>query len=151
MGRVLSHYRLEEPLGAGGMAIVYRATDLKLGRAVAIELLTRQLAGDEGAKARLMREAQSASALDHPNIGVVYEIVDHDGEPFIAMALYEGETLQQRLEKGSLPLEEALAICRQILLGLQAAGASAMVLWRPLRRARAPSGECHENDARFAS
>ena len=76
VGRVLSHYRLEEPLGAGGMAIVYRATDLKLGRAVAIKLLTRQLAGDEGAKARLMREAQSASALDHPNIGVVYEIGD---------------------------------------------------------------------------
>lgn len=109
------------------MAIVYRATDLKLGRAVAIKLLTRQLAGDEGAKARLMREAQSASALDHPNIGVVYEIGDHDGEPFIAMALYEGETLQQRLEKGPLPLEEALAICRQILLGLQAAHAAGII------------------------
>jgi serine/threonine protein kinase/tetratricopeptide (TPR) repeat protein len=125
--RVLSHYRLEEPLGAGGMGVVYRATDLKLGRAVAIKLLSRQLAGDEGAKARLLREARSASALDHPNIGVIYEIGDHDGELFIAMALYEGETLKQRLEKGPLPLEEALAICRQILLGLQAAHAAGIV------------------------
>src|SRR5215471_17682852 len=67
VGRVLSHYRLEEPLGAGGMGVVYKATDLKLGRAVAIKLLSRQLAADETAKARFVREARAASALDHPN------------------------------------------------------------------------------------
>lgn len=121
IGRVLSHYRLEDRLGAGGMGMVYRAIDLKLGRAVAIKLLTRQLANDEGAKARFLREARSASGLDHPNIGVIYEVGDHDGELFIAMALYEGETLKQRLEKGRLPLGEALDVLRQISLGLEAA------------------------------
>src|SRR5215470_6351923 len=72
VGRVLSHYRLEERLGAGGMGVLYRATDLKLGRAVAIKLLARHLVSDEAAKARLIREARSASALDHPNIATIY-------------------------------------------------------------------------------
>ncbi len=127
VGRVLGHYRLEEPLGAGGMGVVYRATDLKLGRAVAIKLLARELARDEGAKARFLREARAASALDHPNIGVIHEIAEDDGELFIAMALYEGETLQQRLEKGPIPLEDALGILRQVSLGLQAAHAAGIV------------------------
>ena len=73
-GRVLSHYRLEERLGAGGMGMLYRATDLKLGRAVAIKLLARHLVSDETAKARFVREARAASALDHPNIATIYEI-----------------------------------------------------------------------------
>jgi serine/threonine-protein kinase len=110
----LSHYRLEERLGAGGMGVLYRATDLKLGRSVAIKLLARHLVGDETAKARFVREARAASALDHPNIGTVHEIGEEDGELFIAMALYEGETLKQRLEQGRLGVEEALAILRQV-------------------------------------
>src|SRR5215470_6055385 len=85
VGRVLSHYRLEERLGGGGMGVLYRATDLKLGRAVAIKLLARHLASDEAAKARFIREARSASALDHPNIATVYEIGEEDDELFIAM------------------------------------------------------------------
>src|SRR5215472_15787535 len=105
--RVLSHYRLEERLGAGGMGMLYRATDLKLGRAVAIKLLARHLVSDETAKARFVREARAASALDHPNIGTLYEIDEADGELFIAMALYEGETLKQRLERRRLSLKEA--------------------------------------------
>src|SRR5262245_19281060 len=105
-GRVLSHYRLEERLGSGGMGVLYRATDLKLGRAVAIKLLARHLASDETAKARFVREARAASALDHPNIATIYEIGEEQGELFIAMALYEGQTLKQRLEKGRLGVVE---------------------------------------------
>src|SRR5215467_4158812 len=121
VGRVLLHYRLEERLGAGGMGVLYRATDLKLGRAVAIKLLARHLVSDETAKARFVREARAASALDHPNIATIYEIEEAKGELFIAMALYEGETLQQRLEKGRFGVEEALEVLRQVALGLEAA------------------------------
>ena len=126
-GRVLSHYRLEERLGGGGMGLLYRATDLKLGRAVAIKLLARHLASDEAAKARFTREARSTSALDHPNIANVYEIGEADGELFIAMALYEGQTLRQRLEKGRLAVDETLTILRQVLLGLEAAHGAGIV------------------------
>src|SRR6266849_3971693 len=107
IGRVLSHYRLEERLGAGGMGLLYRATDQKLGRAVAIKLLARQLVSDETAKARFIQEARAASALDHPNIANVHDIGEEEGELFIVMALYDGETLKQRLEKGRLPVVDA--------------------------------------------
>ena len=126
-GRVLSHYRLEERLGAGGMGVLYRATDLKLGRAVAIKLLARHLVSDETAKARFVREARAASALDHPNIATIHEIGEEDGELFIAMALYEGETLKQRLEKGRLGVKEALEVLRQVALGLEAAHRAGIV------------------------
>jgi TolB-like protein/Tfp pilus assembly protein PilF len=118
---------LEERLGAGGMGVLYRATDLKLGRTVAIKLLGRHLVNDETAKARFVREARAASALDHPNIANIHEVGEADGELFIAMALYEGETLKQRLEKGRLAVDEALNILRQVLLGLEAAHGAGMV------------------------
>lgn len=121
VGRVLSHYRLEERLDAGGMGVLYRTTDLKLGRSVAVKLLARHLVSDETAKARFVREAQTASALDHPNIGTVYDICEQEGELFIVMALYEGETLKQRLERGRLSVDEALGILRQVAFGLEAA------------------------------
>jgi TolB-like protein/Tfp pilus assembly protein PilF len=127
VGRVLSHYRLEERLGAGGMGILYRGTDLKLGRAVAVKLLARHLVSDETAKARFIREARAASALDHPNIATIYEIGEEGGELFIAMALYEGETLKQRLSKGRLGVEEALDVLRQVSLGLEAAHRAGIV------------------------
>src|SRR5262249_7983750 len=126
-GRVLSHYRLEERLGAGGMGVLYRATDLKLGRAVAIKLLARHPGHDETAKARFIREARAASMLDHPNIANVHEIGEEDGELLIAMALYEGETLKQRLEKGRLGVEEALDVLCQVALGLEAAHRAGIV------------------------
>src|SRR6516164_1254211 len=126
-GRVLSHYRLDERLGAGGMGVLYRATDLKLGRAVAIKLLARHLVSDETAKARFVREARAASALDHPNIATIYEIGEADGELFISMALYEGETLEQRLERGQLSVQEALDVLRQVSLGLEAAHRAGIV------------------------
>jgi eukaryotic-like serine/threonine-protein kinase len=84
VGRILSHYRMEQLLGTGGMGVVYQATDLKLGRAVAIKLLTRHLAADQKAKVRFLRVARAASALDHPNIGVIHEIGEQDNELFIA-------------------------------------------------------------------
>src|SRR5215813_4640113 len=127
IGRMLSHYRLEERLGAGGMGVLYRATDLKLGRAVAIKLLARHLVSDETAKARFVREARAASALDHPNIANIHEIGEEGGELFIAMALYEGETLKQRLEKGRLGVQEALEVLRQAALGLEAAHRAGIV------------------------
>ncbi len=127
IGRVLSHYRLEELLGMGGMGVVYRATDLKLGRTVALKLLSPQMAADETAKARFLREARAASALDHPNIGVIHEVGEQDGELFIAMAFYEGESLKQRLDKGRLPLAEGLAVVRQLALGLEAAHQAGIV------------------------
>jgi TolB-like protein/Tfp pilus assembly protein PilF len=127
VGRVLSHYRLEERLGAGGMGLLYRATDLRLGRSVAIKLLARHLVSDETAKARFIREARSASALDHPNIATVHEIGEAEGELFIAMALYQGQTLGQRLEKGRLAVKEALDVLRQVALGLEAAHRAGIV------------------------
>jgi len=127
VGRVLSHYRLEGRLGAGGMGILYEAAGLKLGRAVAAKLLARHLVADETAKARFIREARAASALDHANIATIYEIGEEDGELFIAMALYEGETLKQRLEKSRFGVEEALDILRQVSLGLEAAHRAGIV------------------------
>jgi len=127
IGRVLSHYRLEGRLGAGGMGVLYRATDLKLGRAVAIKLLARHLVSDATAEARFVQEARAASALDHPNIATVHDIGEEDGELFIVMALYEGETLGQRLEKGRISVDEALAVVRQVTLGLEAAHRAGIV------------------------
>ncbi len=127
IGRVLSHYRLEEQLGAGGMGLLYRATDLTLGRAVAIKLLARSLATDETAKARFVQEARAASALDHPNIANIHDIGEVDGELFIVMALYEGETLKQRLKRGRLSADEVVRILRQLALGLEAAHRAGIV------------------------
>src|SRR5215468_6033513 len=104
VGRVLSHYRLEARLGAGAMGVLYRAMDLKLERAVAVKLLARHLVTDETAKARFAREARAASALDHPNIANVHDIGEEGGELFIVMALYEGETLNERLKRARLAL-----------------------------------------------
>ena len=127
IGCVLSHYRLEERLGAGGMGLLYRATDRALGRAVAIKLLARHLVSDPTAKARFIQEARAASALDHPNIGTVHDIGEVGGELFIVMALYEGETLRQRLEKGRLSVDELVLILRQVALGLEAAHRAGIV------------------------
>ena len=127
VGRVLSHYRLDERLGAGGMGVLYRATDLKLARAVAVKLLARHLVTDETAKARFVREARAASALDHPNIANVHDIGEEGGELFIVMALYEGETLRKRLEKARLAIDEALDVLRQVTLGLEAAHRAGIV------------------------
>ena len=117
-GRTVSHYRILEKLGAGGMGVVYKAHDTKLGRLVALKFLPPHLRHNQELKQRLTEEARAASALDHPNILVIYEIDETpDGDLFIAMALHEGATLRERMDAG-LPAIEALQIARQIASGL---------------------------------
>jgi Tol biopolymer transport system component/tRNA A-37 threonylcarbamoyl transferase component Bud32 len=121
LNQIISHYRIVEKLGAGGMGVVYKAEDLKLGRAVALKFLSAQLLESEEHKTRFLHEAQAAALLDHPNICTVYEIDEVDGQTFLAMALLEGRTLNQKIAVRPLPLEEALDIATQIAQGLQAA------------------------------
>ena len=122
IGTTVSHYRILDLLGRGGMGVVYRALDLKLDRPVALKFLSSQRGADEEHKRRFLREARTASALDHPNICTVYEIDEtHDGALFIAMALCEGETLRERISRGPLVIADALAIAGQIAAGLAGA------------------------------
>lgn len=118
IGETISHYRIIEKIGSGGMGDVYKAEDTKLQRIVALKFLPPELTRDEGARQRFLREARAASALDHPSIGTIHEIYEDEGCFFIAMACYEGETLAERIERGPLDIEEALAISNQIAQGL---------------------------------
>ena len=119
IGQTISHFKITEKIGEGGMGVVYLAQDLKLDRSVAIKVLPRQMSTDQEAKKRFIREAKTASALDHSNIGVIHDIDETaDGELFIVMAYYDGESLKQRLESGALGIEEALRIAIQIASGL---------------------------------
>jgi serine/threonine protein kinase/Tol biopolymer transport system component len=119
IGSTISHYRILDRLGGGGMGVVYKAVDLKLDRPVALKFLAGQRGASEESKQRFIREARAASALDHPNICTIYEIDETgDGALFIAMALCEGETLRDRIERGPLPLAEAVGIAEQIAAGL---------------------------------
>jgi len=121
VGSTISHYKILEKLGSGGMGDVWKAEDTKLGRPVALKLLASHLLRDEEAGKRFQREARAAAALSHPNITTVHEIDEADGQTFLALEYVEGETLEQRIDKGPLPLPEALDIAQQIAAGLQAA------------------------------
>lgn len=119
IGATIYHYKILQELGSGGMSVVYKAEDLKLGRLVALKFLPPSLAVDEEGKQRFILEARTASSLDHPNICTIYEIDETgDGQIFMAMACYEGETLKQRIERGRLPIQEAVQIAVQIAQGL---------------------------------
>ena len=127
-GSTVSHYIIKEKISEGGMGIVYKAEDTKLQRTVALKFLPSSSSFNEESKQRFIREAQTASALDHNNICTIYEIgetkdlPDHPGEQlFICMAYYEGETLKQKIEKGPLGIQEAIAITVQISEGLEQA------------------------------
>ncbi len=128
VGQTVSHYRVIEDLGGGGMARVYRAVDVRLDREVVLKFLPARQAHDTEGRERMLREAKAASSLDHPNICTVYE-TDHaeDGRPFIAMASYRGETLEERLRRGSCSVEQASRIAAGVLSGLAAAHAKGIV------------------------
>jgi len=119
IGKTVSHYKILEKLGEGGMGIIYKAEDTTLGRTVALKFLPPELTRDPAAKERFIHEARAASALDHPNICTMYEIAEtQDGQTFMAMAYYEGEDLKTKIERGPLKLDEALDIVVQIAQGL---------------------------------
>ena len=124
-GQTVSHYRVLEMIGSGGMGVVYRAEDIKLGRPVAIKFLPNETVPDARARQRFEREAQAASSLNHPNICTVYEFGEHEGHPFLVMELLQGKTLRDRLsgnqQGAALPLEELLDIAVQVRDGLEAA------------------------------
>ena len=121
-GQTISKYRLLERLGAGGMGVVFKALDLRLDRYVALKFLPAHLSTDPHAKERLVAEAKAASALDHPNIGVVHDVDETSaGRIFIVMAYYEGETLAQKHERGAVSGHDAVDIVRQIANALTAA------------------------------
>lgn len=122
IGRRISHFEILEKLGGGGMGVVYLAKDLKLNRSVALKFLPVELGHDEASNERFMLEAQTASALNHPNICTIYEVGESDeGRLFISMALYEGSTLKARIAEGDVASEDALRIAYEVADGLLAA------------------------------
>ncbi len=130
IGRKISHFRVLELIGGGGMGLVYRAEDLKLGRRVALKFLPEELSGDAAALKRFEREAQTASALNHPNICTIYTINEFEGKPFIAMELLEGATLRDRMAANAgepFAVEETVRIAARICSGLQAAHAKGVI------------------------
>ena len=127
-GQTLSHYKVLEKLGGGGMGVVYKALDTKLNRHVALKFLPPELTRDDEARERFMLEAQAASALDHPNICTIHEIDSTpDGQLFIAMGYYDGDTLKQKVAKSPLPIDEALDITVQVAQGLSKAHAAGII------------------------
>ncbi len=122
IGKTISHYKILEKLGGGGMGVVYKAQDIKLKRTVALKFLPPELTREEEAKERFVHEAQSASALQHNNICTIHDIDDtDDGQMFICMDYYDGETLKKKIERGPLSVEEAIDITTQIARGLERA------------------------------
>ncbi len=121
IGQTISHYKITEKLGEGGMGVVYKAEDTKLKRPVALKFLSPHLLSDTEAKERFIREAQAAAALNHPNICTVHEIDEAGGRTFIVMAFLEGASLDTKIEAGPLKLDEVLDFAIQTVQGLQAA------------------------------
>ena len=121
IGQTISHYKITDKLGEGGMGVVYKAEDTKLKRPVALKFLAAHLLKDEESSKRFEREAQAAAALHHPNVCPIHEIAEAEGQTFLAMAFIEGDSLDKRIEQGPLKIPEALDISRQIANGLQAA------------------------------
>jgi serine/threonine protein kinase len=121
IGKTISHYKIIEKLGEGGMGIVYKAEDSKLKRQVALKFLSPKSLSGEEEKNRFKREAQAAASLNHPNIATVFEIDEYEGDMFIAMEYIEGQNLKQMVESGPLKLKDVVRIGSQIAEGLHAA------------------------------